>query len=139
MVTYEFVCEKCRGHFELEQSITLPLPTACCDCGATEPAFHQNYAETQPFLTVQQDPTTFGQQAERNAKRVGKEVVDMMAEEYDVSNRRAKQKLGLPVPNGAEPTRQRYKPKRPWWRDSDKPLDVSKVKDVKKFVLESKT
>ncbi len=81
-------------------------------------------------------PTTVGQQAEINARRVGKEQMQLMAEE---SKTRFSSFTGK-LPDGASPLK--TAPETPWFRDGsvpglaklDKPLDVSKLKDVRAYV-----
>ena len=138
MPVYEFVCETCRLNGELEQSITEPLPDTCPDCGENDPEkWHQVY-DGNIFIFCKGEPTTVGQQAEINARRVGKEQMAKMIEESKVANHKGKR--AFKMPRGGTPTTERYEAKRPWWRpDSDQPLDVSKIKDKKKFVLEGKT
>lgn len=89
------------------------------------------------------DPKTVGQQAELNAKRLGKEQVALMEEKYEreKQERRAKRamKLAEKVGGTVDPT----PPGTPWWRSGelpglekmDKPLDVSKLKDPTHYVL----
>ena len=135
MIEYHFVCEKCETNTLLTQSITADLPTHCPMCGASE-AFHQVYSGDQ-FTVVQKEPTTFGQQAERNAKRVGKEQIDRMAVAAKEANHKGKS--AIKTPKGSTPMNDRYKAARPWWRPhSDKPLDVGKLKNPEKFVATGK-
>lgn len=79
MIDYQFYCEKCRRSVTIRQSIHTDLPKACKKCGATEPTFYQKFGD--PFVMVE-NVTTFGQQAERNAKREGKEKMKLMEENY---------------------------------------------------------
>lgn len=132
MVTYEFCCEGCGFHGLTEQRITDSLPVDCPDCGAYGPTFHQVYGGDQ-FAFVKGEPTTFAQQAERNAQRVGKEQMQKMAEDAKEANHKGKRQFDLP--RGATPTKEKYKPARPWWRPhQDQPLDVSKIKNPRKFI-----
>jgi hypothetical protein len=113
-----------------------PLPERCPNCGIEdETVFHQVYSG-ENFVFCHQEPTTFGQQAEANAKRVGKEQMEKMAEEYKEANHKAKMQN---LPAGAKPMKDKYKAEKPWWRDTDQPLDVSKIRDTKKYILEGKT
>ena len=136
MPTYQFICESCGELEEFTQSIHDDLPTACPSCGEAESSqFHQIY-DGENFVFCRGEPTTVGQQAEVNAKRVGKEQMAQMAEQYDVSSRKGRETMKLP--KGAKRLKEGTKYKRPWWRDTDKPLDVTKIRDTKKFILEGK-
>lgn len=139
MPTYNFICEACESPLiEFEQPMTIPLPTRCPFCNETnEDKFHQIY-NGDNFVFCRGEPTTFGQQAERNAKRVGREQIEAMVEQSKVANHKGKRAFTLP--SGGTPTNERYKATRPWWRpDSDKPLDITRIKDKNAFVLEGKT
>lgn len=72
--------------------------------------------------------TTFGQAAELNAKRMGKEGMSNLEQKT-----RKKQKLKLP--RGAQRIDSASGGGRPWWRDGDKPLNLNKVKDPHKYVM----
>ena len=87
---------------------------------------------------VRGNPTTFGQAAEENAKRLGKEKMALMADEY----KNAKKEARLKLPGGAKKVERPKEVPPPWWRDGsieglpkqDKPLDLKKVKDVKEYI-----
>jgi putative FmdB family regulatory protein len=123
MPTYEFECEKCG--FNLEEFFMMyePKPEICQKCGAGKPTFHQVFSGSNPVCRTN-EPRTFGQQAEKNAKELGKEQLQKMAEQC--------------VPAELK----KRKVEKPWWRDGsvegcpemDKPLDVTKIKDMKKYV-----
>lgn len=137
MVTYHFVCESCEVQGDVVQSIKDSLPEQCPECGATEPHWHQVYSG-ENFCFVRQEPTTVGQQAELNAKRVGREQMQIMGEQSQIANRKAK--FSGKIPSGGRKLTDTTKAARPWWRpNADKPLNVSKLKDPTKFILEGKT
>lgn len=98
-----------------------PHPTACPECKSEE---HFRRVYGCPVGLVYGDPTTVGQQAELNAKRLGKEQLQKMYEE-DCRRR-------------GVPTREEQKANRPWWRTSDKPLDLSKIKDPAEYIRSGK-
>ncbi len=136
MPTYAFGCESCGHSYEHEQSIHAEHPTSCPRCGATgEEVFHQLWGTYKTLGLVKGSPTTVGQQAELNARRAGKEQIQMMAEEA------ALPKWTGPMPEGARVnTTGTGQP--PWYRSGEvkgtgrleKPLDLSKVKDVARYV-----
>ena len=137
MPTYNFVCETCESQWELTQSINDQLPDTCPQCGGTEEdgVFHQIYSG-ENFCFCRQEPTTVGQQAEINARRVGKEQIELMAEKSKPANHKGEFSRKF---KGGTKTTERYKASRPWWRPhSDKPLDVKKLKDPTKYILTGK-
>lgn len=88
-----------------------------------------------PNAVVRGNPKTFGQAAEENARRVGREQLELMAEEDKARVSTFKGKL----PKGA--SLNKTQAKTPPWRDGslgipamDKPLDVAKVKNVKRYI-----
>jgi hypothetical protein len=114
-----------------------PQPKACPGCGeAYGRGFNQDYSQSRVIGVVYGDPKTFGQQAELNAKRTGKERMQQMAEE---DARRLSGYTG-PLPPGAS-INTTGTGETPPWRDGsmglaplEKPLDLTKVKDVNKYV-----
>lgn len=114
MPSYEFYCEDCKIAQEITQSILLPLPEKCPKCNSDK--WSQRYTGGLDGF-VEQEATTVGQLGERNARKMGKERHDKKCDEL----------LG--------PTKvaQRDAP-RPWWRDDDKPLDLSKVKNTERYI-----
>ena len=128
MPSYDFACEHCR-HFWKDQwfSMSDQLPQVCPECGSTEPDFHQVYGA--PLVVIKGNPTTFGQQAEINARRVGKEQMAKMTEDAKVRKRKGRRALNLPGASRIEAPAGK-----PWWRDSDKPLDLKKIKDPVKYI-----
>jgi putative FmdB family regulatory protein len=101
---YVFVCPDCDHAEELTQSIHDDLPVRCPECDSD--SYHQDYAGSlaADFCFVRGEPRTIGQIAEANNKRMGPELVAKKTEE-------------LKGP----------KKKKPWYRTSDKPLDVKNL------------
>lgn len=136
MPTYEYACDNCSHGYEEFRSISKPHPKKCPKC--KQPygdKFRQVYG-TPNFIMANQ-PTTVGQQAEINAKRMGKERMQMM---QDAAKQR-KSKFKGKLPAGAKiNTTGSDEP--PWFRSGvikgteklAKPLDVSKIKDTEKFI-----
>lgn len=136
MPTYLFVCETCGVSGDVEQSICDALPDTCPECGEQDASrWHQIYSG-ENFCFCRQEPTTVGQQAEINARRVGKEQIELMAEKSKPANHKGEFSRKF---KGGTKTTERYKASRPWWRPhSDKPLDVKKLKDPTKYILTGK-
>lgn len=137
MPTYAYSCDACGCQHEEFRSISQPHPTQCPDC--SEPfgdVFRQEFMGSNPIGIVRNQPTTFGQQAEINARRMGKEQMQIMAEQ---SKKRVSQFTGKLPDNASINTTGTGE--RPWWRDGvaglptlDKPLDMKKVKDSTKYI-----
>jgi putative FmdB family regulatory protein len=118
MPTYDYRCNACGDSFELYQSFNDNIKRTCQKCG-------QKKLERLIDCGLDAfcyDVTTIGQQGERNAKKAGKTKVDEMVANRDENRKKAQKLLGK------EPG------KKPWWRETDKPLDLKKVKDVKKYI-----
>lgn len=138
MPTYDYCCDRCgNGHSEFK-TMSAPHPAACPSCG--EPwgeSFRQDFAGVGAVAIVYGNPTTFGQQAEINARREGKERLQMMQEEA----RRRVSRWSGPLPEGAR-VNTTGTGETPWFRAPgtpglkplDKPLDLSAVKDVRRYV-----
>lgn len=141
MPTYGYLCEACGRAHEEFKSMSAPHPAACPSCG--EPhgeRFRQDFRGSAPLGIVKGNPTTIGQQAELNARRAGKEQMRQMAEEDRARVRGFTGRL----PKGARPNTTGTG-ERPWFRDGiagnvlDKPLDLRKVKDAKKYIETGET
>jgi putative FmdB family regulatory protein len=139
MPTYEYECDKCSHHHEEFRGLSEPHPTKCPGCSeAYGDAYHQVY---HPGIAiVYGQPTTVGQQAEINAKRVGKERLQEIAAEEN-----AKRGFTGKMPKNGKLVKQ--KGATPWWRQGkvaglapmDKPLDLKKVANVQKYVETGET
>lgn len=125
MPTYEYACEKCGQGFEEERPITQGPRSRCPQCKAKAPAFHQIYGAPTIWCY---NVTTFGQQAERNAKRLGKEALGLQEE----ADRNRYKKATGKLPKGAKALE--IPKDKPWWRKGDKPLDLRKVRDPQKYI-----
>lgn len=121
MPYYAYYCSACAHADEVQQSIHKPLPTHCPKCG--KKTWLQDYAAKRPVVN-DGVPRSVMQQAEQNAKRDGKELTRLKAE----------QMLGAD-----EVARREGKIAKPWWRDGDKPLDVTRLKDPQHYVLTGET
>jgi hypothetical protein len=115
MARYTLACLNCPHSFDLEQPMSAPLPRRCPKCRRM--SLEQDYG-AKNVVCRDGVPRTVGQQAEKNAKEMGKEFHRMEAEKILGPERLARRNA---------PT--------PWWReDGSKPLDVRKVKDTAKFI-----
>jgi len=125
MPRYTYACSKCKYQFEDYHLMSEPHPKRCPSCGKN--SLGQSFDNHNITAVVYGNPTTIGQAAEENTKRLGKERHEKMIED-DFKAR----KLRSP----------KKKPETPWYRNGsidgteklDKPLEVSKIKNVKKFI-----
>jgi putative FmdB family regulatory protein len=143
MPTYQYKCDACDVAYEDDHLMSEPHPTMCPACG--EPygeRFGQDYANYNQIGIVKGNPTTLGQQAELNAKRLGKEQMQKMveAEKQRISGWKGHRPKGSSVNttgNGETP----------WFRAGevpglkklDKPLNLKKIKDKKKYIATGET
>ncbi len=118
--------------------MSAPHPPACPHCG--EPhgeRFRQDFRGSQAVCIAYGNPTTVGQQAELNARRLGKEQLERMAEE----DRARVSGWKGPMPAGARPN-VTGTGERPWFRDNgvaglqplDRPLDLRQVSNVQRYI-----
>ncbi len=126
MIDREFYCDDCDQVFAESQSIHDRVRDKCPQCGAKTPTFNQLFGN--PHVLILGEATTVGQQSERNVKRLGKELIQIQ-EEQELAKRQ-------PIARNGRKIEKRSKTKeRPFWRkDSDKPLDISKIPDLKKYI-----
>lgn len=120
MPTYDYRCNACGHEFELYQSFADKVKRTCPECKKKS---LERLIGCGIAAFCQQEPTTLGQQGERNAKAAGKAKMEEAAEKRAEDKKKAQQLLG------------KDKGKTPWWREKDgKPLDLKKVKNVKKYI-----
>ncbi len=136
MPTYTYQCSACDKSHEEFRSITKPHPKKCPSCGeAYGKGFTQDYSQSCGIPLVYGNPTTVGQQAEINARRAGKEQLQLMKEA------RAKQKPAFTgkLPKGAKINRGTGET--PWWRSGEvaglpksEPLNIDKIHDKTRYI-----
>lgn len=126
MPTFEYKCDSCEYSFEIEKSIHKNHPKKCPKCKQNK--LYQIFGS--PFVFCN-NVTTIGQWAEKNAKTKGKgKDQKSMREKIADAGIQKKESVG----------------NKPWWRSGevkglqkmDKPLDLKKVKDTKKYIEEGK-
>lgn len=121
MPSYAYICDACGEAHEDFHAMSEPHPAFCPHC--QEPfgeLFRQQFAGIVPNVWAYGNPTTFGQQAEINARRVGKEQMQQMEEKYNP------------------------KPKKediPWYRNGscgtpvlEKPINLNKITDINRYI-----
>lgn len=133
MPSFEFCCHTCSYRFEEFKKTLGPPKEAplCPECG--EESFLLIGGD-QIIGRVNGNPTTIGQQAELNSKKMGKELVQLKTEEANKRVEEAKnRRLQSRIPKGAKripaPTG------RPFWRpdgkEGAKPMNIDKMVDAK--------
>lgn len=121
-IRYEFECRACQHVFELYLTMDEKRPKTCPECKTGE--VFQHFAST--VISYVGEAKTAGQQAERNAKRLGNEMIREMENQDPVAKARRKQKEA----------------KLPWFRDGsiegtireEKAIDTTKIKDLNKYI-----
>lgn len=138
MITYEYECqnEECGFSLEIRQSIHDKALVKC-------PVCKKNKLERLIFATygfVRQDPTTLGQLAERNMKRMGKEGLESarrkQAAEQESSRQAALVELEKTLPAGAK-----IKPKqehKPWYGKLPETLQKATPQKLNRYIKEGK-
>lgn len=124
MPFYDMVCDNCGDEFEHSQSIHDELPKICLKCNQVT----LRVIPSVPIAVICRpdlhNAKEMGQVAEINAKRLGKEQMELKAEQL-----RKRRKDTLKLPRGAK----KIKPTDhvPWWRSdpSGKMLDLNKAKN----------
>lgn len=137
MPTYAYVCDKCSHKHEEFRSILRPHPKKCPGCGEKD-GFHQDYSVSGGIGIVYGSPTTLGQQAEMNAKKLGKERLGQVFEAPPSANYTGKLPKGARIDTTL--------PETPFWRDGsiegtkklDKPLAVEKLPDLRRYIESGK-
>ncbi len=120
-------------------------PKKCPSCGelyGDGNEFNQDFPQNNP-IAISVGVTTLGQLAERNSKKMGKELCQIKSEQ---DKTRVNQWDGK-VPEGGTLMEKPANPKAPWWRDGqiegvqklDKPLNLKTIKDPKKFIETGET
>jgi putative FmdB family regulatory protein len=135
MPYYEYDCQKCGHHLEECRTYEEGPRPRCPVCQAREPEFHQDFSGRTVW--VYGNPTTVGQQAEANARKLGKEQLQKKAEAARAEQPRFTGKL----PEGAS-INTTGTGETPWWRTGsvpgvpklDKPLNLKKIKNKRAYV-----
>jgi putative FmdB family regulatory protein len=131
--TYAYACDACGARYERFQAMSAPHgPCEACGAAFGANGARQDFSAHRPLGLCKGNPTTFGQQAELNARRVGKERMAQMAEEAKIANRPFERKLG-----DGQRRLERAEGPTPFW-DADDGVDVTKVRDTKKYIEEGR-
>ena len=138
MPVYEYECQNqdCQFGFEIEQSIKDEAYIKC-------PACKKRKLERLLFPVagfVRKDPTTLGQQAERNMKKMGKEGLASarrkLEKEQEQSRQESLQRLEKSLPPGAKITQKAEH--KPWYGKLPSNLKNADTKRLNKYIVEGK-
>lgn len=103
MPEYTYECQECEFQFTVEQKMTARTLRKCPECGKVA---LERVILSAPYAFVRQDPTTVGQLAERNTKKMGREAVEMTernrAARDDEVRRQNRESLQKRLPKGYE-------------------------------------
>lgn len=135
MAEYEFRCDDCEHGFVIHQSVFAKLPRSCPKCRK-----RKNFSTVIGLtIGVRGEPRTVGSLAEKNTKKLCKEDYDAIMSHGKLDGltphtMKAIEKAGGTIKEKSGET--------PWYRNgsipglekSDKPIDISRVKDISKFI-----
>lgn len=123
MPLYDYICSNCGHRFETKQGIKDGPLTNCPACATP----NLERAITTPLMIIDTTPKTLGTLAERNKKNIGSYELDKLGREH-----KTKKKQTLKLSKGM--SRSTTNKERPFWRDSDKPLNLNKIEDVGGYI-----
>ena len=84
MPTYDYECENCEHTFEIFQSFSEPQKKKCPACSK----YKLYKVISEPIIIIKGVPSTLGQLAEKNSKRLGKNKIQEAAAKKENSKRR---------------------------------------------------
>lgn len=133
MALYSMRCGGCGFEEDVYRSILEGPPERCPECGAAEAdGYTQKWGELNAggWVYGEDRITELGQQAERNEKKLGKELTQKAFESMKTQKEEANPFAGLPGVKAGKP-----EGKTPWWRDGsveglpkkDRPVDAKKL------------
>lgn len=134
MPVYQYACEKCGAADDHFQKIADAPIKKCPSCKS--PEYARRFSAPNAIVRGIDSARTFGQAAEENARRVGREGIEKIRAEDRARTSAFKGKL----PKGAKVNT--TSPVTPPWRDGsmgdlpkmEKPLDLQKVKSTTKYI-----
>lgn len=141
MPLYPYVCDRCEGSFEEFQRMNDPPVSECPFCGE---APRRIFGLPNAVCRGVENAKTLGQAAEENTRRlVGKLGVEGAKEHLHerTYGGGGQLKLGQGMSNAGRALHSE-RAETPWWRSgeiaglerSEKPLDLSKIKNAEKYV-----
>lgn len=139
MPIYEYACRDCEIAFDVMQRMSEDPLRECpmCEQQTLTRLF------SCPNVIVEREPTTIGELAAKNSKNMSK---DELAEKSG-KKKEAKRKGLAELANKVGGEAMQKSDSLPWWRDgksfgskkSDKPIDTSKITNIRKYVEDGTT
>lgn len=128
---YEYQCDACDHNFDIIQSYHASAKRKCPECKK----WKLYRVIGVPYISIQQEPTSIGQLADRNTSAMG---------QYELQDKRKAQKEAdregdfRELPKGM--SRMERKEYQPWWRKDkiDKKLNKLSKKDKQKYIMTGK-
>lgn len=142
MAEYTFHCSDCDEGFTIHQSMHAKLPRTCPTCRGTE-----NFGTViQAPIGTRGEPRTVGSLAEKNTKKLCKEDYDRIMAQGKSDTVSPAMRKRIEENGGTVKKREMPTGNIPWYRNGsvagterlDKPLDLSKVKDIGTYVKTGK-
>jgi len=128
MPTYEYNCSHCKTLFDFFQTFAEPVLAECPFCGK-----QPNRLISTPFFCHVKEVKDLMTLAESNSKRIGRDEIEEREEINREKVLKKKQEMASRVGGKI------VKPSetRPFWRpDSDKPIDTSKISNIRNYIDE---
>ena len=132
MPTYIVKCGRCGFTTEIIHSITDTSEKKCTRC--KRGVFIKQ--PCVPIVMVKAEPREAQQVGEENWNKLGKYGQDKFLhdrEQAKITRRKQVEEKLSKVPK-AKGLAYKQKPAKPWWRDTEKPMDISKIKDPIKYI-----
>jgi putative FmdB family regulatory protein len=134
MPIYEYACPECNIAFDAIQKMSEDPLKKCQWC--EQNTLIRIYSV--PNVKVEKEPTNIGELAEFNTKRMSKDELCEKSELKKEKKRKGLEEMASRV--GGKLLKK--SDKLPWWRDgktfgskySEKPIDTSKIKNIRKYV-----
>lgn len=121
MPNYHYICKNCEYEFEVFQSIHENPKKRCEKCKK-----HKLERIIYAAMVIDKTPKTIGSWAEAENKKLG-------AEQVELKKKKLMEESKVPYTGPGKPLKKEKI--KPWWRTSDKPLDLKTVKNVEKYII----
>ena len=122
---FRYLCQICDAEFNSDVKTN-----ECYWCKSKIGLILSDYTNPdliyEPYLIMDMSPKTVGTYAEKNKKVSKDKILEDKIKEQERKDILTEEKFGVkPLKKSG---------KRPFWRNDDKPLDLSKIKNVKKYI-----
>lgn len=139
MPLYEYACPDCELAFEMLQKMSDDVLKVCPFCSKKT----LTKLFSVPHIQIESEPKTIGELAERNTKKMSKDELSEKTERKLEKRRQGLAETAAKV--GGKAIKQ--SDTIPWWRDgksfgskySEKPIDTTKISNIRRYVETGKT